>query len=736
MKMMKHFLLSALLLAQFLLAGARTSRALVIGINQYKPAPDSAVNSPRSLWRNLSGCINDAEAMSALIISKYGFRQENITTLINATASRARIIAELKRLITVSEKGDVVFIFYAGHGSQVVNSLSVEKDKKDESIVPADAYKGAADIRDKELAGYFNQLTDKGVLLTVIFDSCHSGSVGRGLLYDIDGVRFLEENPVDAKDPSDPPHPEDRGALIISAAQDDEFAKEVKDENNVSHGAFTLAVIKALQQNSVDAPVEDIFNSALAIMKYFGKTQQPVLAANGVRKNQTLFGLPKGTLKNRFTIAVSKADATGIELMGGYAVGLSNAVKLKSINGNDTILVTEMLGVNRSMAKLVSKKKSDIQPGTLFEVITWTSSAAPALKVYVPPGFLPVEQLQATLRTVQNSRTGEKANFVDDISKTRPQRIFYYSENKWWLQDANGKKAIGNSLSAPSSAGLPSFINIPPAAGMMSGFRSALETYNNIEIVSSPEESMYTLMGTVNEKNELVYAFVKTNIAVEDTSGSLPSRTDYFTFDPAKSSEALIDKLTESLFRIAKIRDWLMLQSPPGVNKFPFALQVEHYRSGIPATNEVKLGDTLSFYLHKQASAESWNRKKRYVYVFSIDSKGSMKLLYPNASAGNIENRYPQTDAVNKPDEKSLLFSLLVKPPTGADNYFMLTSEEPVGNLSAFQQPGVISRGPAVKPKNPLEALLFTGTKSRSQVTTPTTWSIDKIILKSVEKKK
>jgi hypothetical protein len=737
-KTMKHFCIVLLFLVQFLFAGARTSRALIIGINQYKAPADSMINSPRALWRNLAGCTNDAEAIRDLVIAKYGFASSDITSLFNTEASRERIIAELKRLVSVSAKGDVVFIFYAGHGSQVVNSLSVEKDKKDETIVPADAYRGVADIRDKELAVYFNQLLDKGVLLTVIFDSCHSGSVGRGLLYDVPGVRYIEENPIDAKDPSEPPRPEDRGALIISAAQDDEFAKEIKDENNLTHGAFTLAVIKALEQNAVDAPVEDIFNSTVAIMKYFGKTQQPVLAANEERKAQTLFGLPKGTLRNRFTIPVSKSDPAGIELMGGFAFGLSTGVKLKSLNGNDTIQVVEMIGANRSIAKLISKKRSEIAPGNLFEIITWTSSTASALKVYVPADVLNAAQLLLAIRTVQGMKANKKFNMVEDLTKSTPERIFYYSGNSWWYQDAKeGKRAIGNNLSASAPVSTSSFVNIPPAAGMMEGFHSALEGFNNVQIVSDPGESLYTLIGTVNEKNELSYAFVKTNIAVEDSSGSLPARTDYFVYDPAKSTEAITGKLTESLFRIARIRDWLMLQSPQGVNRFPFALAVEHYRTNAKATGQVNLGDTLTFYIEKQNNSESWNKKKRYIYVFAIDSKGAMKLLFPNASAGNVENRFPMTDAMNQAEAKTVLFSLLVKPPTGADNYFMLTSEEPINNLSAFQQPGVISRGPSLTSvKNPLEALLFTGAKSRSQVTTPTTWSIDKIVLKSVEKSK
>jgi hypothetical protein len=732
--MMKHFFLTACFLLLTLFVSAKTSRALFIGINQYKAPKDSVLKSPRALWNNLGGCVNDAEAMRDLAITRYGFIPVNITILLNAEASRARIIEEIRKLIRISEKGDVLFIFYAGHGSQMKNSLSVEKDKKDETIVPADAWKGVADIRDKELSAFFNELIDKGVLLTVIFDSCHSGSVGRGQLFDISNVRYMEENPSDAKDPSDPARPEDRGALIISAAQDDEFAKEVKDEHNLLHGAFTLALLKAFQQTSVDAPVEEVFNSALAIMKYFGKTQQPVLAGNEQRKSQTLFGLPKGTIKNRFSVPVSKINATGIELMGGYALGLSKNVTLKSLTGNDTIQITEMVGVNRSIAKIISKKKATIAPGTLFEAITWTSSSAPALKIFIPSESFTNDEILQTVKTIKGLRASNKFNLVNDLSKSTPGHIVYYSEKSWWYNDKKeGKKKLGATLAIPTDAS--AYINIPPGTGMTAEFKKLLGAYNNVVSTNDPEESQYTLTGTVNEKNELVYCFVKTNIGVEDTVGSLPSRTDYFVYDPAKGPEAVTDRLTESVFRIAKIRDWLMLQPPAGENKFPFELHIQHYRTGQLARDSVRLGDTLSFSLERKNTAETWNRRKRYIYVFSIDSKGAMKLLFPAGGSGNVENRLPITDNMNQPEKKSLLFHFLVKPPVGADNYFMLSSEEAIGNLSAFQQPGVISRGPSpTSVKSPLEALLFTGTKSRGPVTTPVTWSINKIVLNSVEK--
>jgi len=99
--------------------------ALIIGINEYKPSINdmvSAGSDSRRTWTNLDGCVNDATAMKDLVVSKYSFHPQNIQTLLNAEASRARILAELQKLVDNAKKGDIVFIFYAGHGSQVKNS--------------------------------------------------------------------------------------------------------------------------------------------------------------------------------------------------------------------------------------------------------------------------------------------------------------------------------------------------------------------------------------------------------------------------------------------------------------------------------------------------------------------------------------------------------------------------------------------------------------------------------------
>ncbi|HEY9362157.1 MAG TPA: caspase family protein, partial [Chitinophagaceae bacterium] len=115
---------------------AQVQKALIIGIDTYKPDGESAAaDAGRASWMNLDGCVNDAASVKDLVVAKYAFANNNVTTLFNQEASRSRIISELTRLAKEAKKGDVIFIYYAGHGSQVYNSLSTEADKKDESIV-------------------------------------------------------------------------------------------------------------------------------------------------------------------------------------------------------------------------------------------------------------------------------------------------------------------------------------------------------------------------------------------------------------------------------------------------------------------------------------------------------------------------------------------------------------------------------------------------------------------------
>src|SRR6266511_267824 len=288
---------------------AATRRALLVGIDKYRPAmgqtrePAStpgrqeqvvsakpAQRAPafgRGTWTDLDGAVNDAIAFKELLVARFGFRATDIILLTNAEATREGILGAFrKHLVEQAQRDDVALFFYAGHGSRVRNSRTDEPDGMDEALVPEDSYKGMPDIRDKELSRLFNVALDKGVSLTVIADSCHSGSIARGLPRP-GKYRYLPPDYRDVADPPDgAPHPEERGALVFSAAQDDQLAGEMSDDSGNSHGAFSLALFKTLQTASPTMAAQDVFLKVKALMQSEGRMQEPVIA--GIRERRQM----------------------------------------------------------------------------------------------------------------------------------------------------------------------------------------------------------------------------------------------------------------------------------------------------------------------------------------------------------------------------------------------------------------------------------------------------------------
>jgi Caspase domain len=225
-------------------------------------------------------------------------------------------------LIEPVAAGDISLFFYAGHGSQVTNSKSTELDLKDETIVPADAMQGTRHIRDKELARLFHKALGKGTFLTAIFDSCHTGSIAHGYPLPVK-ARYLPPDPRDVADPPDSgPTPEQRGALVLSAAQDYQVAEERSDDQGVPHGLFSRALLKILQTAPIDEPAEHVFSRISTLMRATGRPQVPVFAGSAERRQRPLFGGEPGALSGRITVAVLKvmgkpAAVTG--WLGGWA---------------------------------------------------------------------------------------------------------------------------------------------------------------------------------------------------------------------------------------------------------------------------------------------------------------------------------------------------------------------------------------------------------------------------------
>lgn len=148
--------------------------ALLVGIDTYPP------NVP-----SLEGCVNDANAMRALLENRFGGPTLNILSLANTDATRDNVIRSFRHHLGQARPGDIAVFYYAGHGSQVPTGglfKEIEPDGLNESLVCYDSRTpGSYDLVDKDLATLISEVTGKGVHLTAILDSCHSGGATRDL---------------------------------------------------------------------------------------------------------------------------------------------------------------------------------------------------------------------------------------------------------------------------------------------------------------------------------------------------------------------------------------------------------------------------------------------------------------------------------------------------------------------------------------------------------------------------
>jgi hypothetical protein len=145
-----------------------SKKALLVGINRYAiPGAD------------LRGCVNDVINLKGVLLKYYGFPKGNIKTLMDLQATKKNIQAGIEKLVRGAKRGDVLVIHYSGHGSNVPDKNGDEADHRDEIMCPTDLdWKDP--LLDDWLRSTFNGLPS-GVSLTVIMDSCHSGSVTRAI---------------------------------------------------------------------------------------------------------------------------------------------------------------------------------------------------------------------------------------------------------------------------------------------------------------------------------------------------------------------------------------------------------------------------------------------------------------------------------------------------------------------------------------------------------------------------
>lgn len=227
--------------------------ALLIGVQSY---PKLGVQ------RQLSGSRNDVRLVHALLVDRFGFRPDEIVTLLDERATGASIRSEMGRLVerlsAISADGPAaqVVFYFSGHGSRVPDQEEGhrdcdEEDGLDETLVPYDAERegGDQDIRDDELYAFVEAVCSGGAArVWTVLDCCHSGTGVRG----VTTIRRLDRNVAPRESASGEPRkikpkrlPDD--AVVLSACRASEVEPEYR-ESDQSYGLLTRFLVQALRE--------------------------------------------------------------------------------------------------------------------------------------------------------------------------------------------------------------------------------------------------------------------------------------------------------------------------------------------------------------------------------------------------------------------------------------------------------------------------------------------------------
>ena len=448
--------------------------ALLIGIDRYEPNP---------YYNDLQGCVRDINLVAQYLGHTLNVSQEHIWKLTSPLeesnslsafrAARpevkptyANIVQAFKEVTERAQSGEQVYIHYSGHGGRAVTiypELEGEQ-RQDEGIVPMDL--GTLDgryLRDVEIATLLKRLTDKGCMVTLIFDSCHSGGATRGDC----AIRGNENNLVDSTPRSQASLVASREELLnnwriltqadpnltsgwlpnrdyvfLAACRPSEYAYEYAVNGGQRHGALTYWIMDTLTSSTSVLTYKSLYNRVKGMIQSKFPQQLPMLMGDGDR---LVFG-DKRKYKP-YTLVVTKVadDGREITLDAGLAAGLSSGTHLAiyPVEVNDFADKTQQIALaeltDDIQADKSTAKRLDVAAGGI-EVKGQIKPGASAVMVAAPIDLI------RKVRLFADKQAGDReqdlpADLVDKqtvaLEKVRQALV----DNGWVVEVKGGEEA-------------------------------------------------------------------------------------------------------------------------------------------------------------------------------------------------------------------------------------------------------------------------------------------------------
>jgi len=420
--------------------------ALIVGISDYQNFGDE-------IGGDLPGAVNDANAFRDVAVSRFGVPPENVRLILDAEATRANIEAAFTEwLPSVVGPNDLVWVFFAGHGSQVWDEDGDEEDGLEETICPTDVARGSPDmdIVDDEVALWLAGIPAAQVV--VLWDKCHAESSTRS------ATPFARPRALDREPQEDLPRPvglrEARAAralgdriasrpfeewrgqrapeiIELAASQADQVAVDAawpSDEGDTRFGgAFTTNFVRNAWQAPSDATLEDLFERTRNDLRAQRFQQQPELSGNSTIRTRSIGSIASGSPEpeegesesagvpvvsvNGSAVTLAGGSRTGVTMGSIYAVGpaLLRVTDVEEHVIRATVTSSELRGIE-------AVRRDTLAPGATAHLVAY---AYPPAELRVSLADLPAPAratVAAGLADIEALRivdqTGEFAHLI------------------------------------------------------------------------------------------------------------------------------------------------------------------------------------------------------------------------------------------------------------------------------------------------------------------------------------
>ncbi|KAJ5481350.1 hypothetical protein N7475_000162 [Penicillium sp. IBT 31633x] len=286
--------------------------AVLIGINSYMDGTTERFDKEGDPieYLDLKGCVEDILQVEQYLLQSVGIEKSRITKLLSPwpvdsqiadtttnLPTYSRILEVLDNVTLHAKEGDTIYIHYSGHGARATTVFPNLKGHTalDDVLVPADIVSGGHYLRDLEIALLLKKMVDKGLLVTVVLDCCHSASATRGprrmlvrsipTIYQSISKQDIPKSAMDiARSLSMDDLREPRGYTLLAACRPHEEAREERFDDDKFHGILTYWLLDTLRSHSPDVISSYIlFRRVCARVKDMSALQTPILAGDSSR---------------------------------------------------------------------------------------------------------------------------------------------------------------------------------------------------------------------------------------------------------------------------------------------------------------------------------------------------------------------------------------------------------------------------------------------------------------------